>query len=56
MDPFPFERLPVELKIKIIRLAIPLVITPIGTSMADRFTLEDDKELSRIRDSCPEIK
>lgn len=56
MDPFPFERLPVELKIKIIRLAIPSVITPIGTSMADRFTLEDDKELSRIRDSCPEIK
>ncbi|KAF5988503.1 K, P-type ATPase (mediates high-affinity potassium or sodium uptake) [Fusarium bulbicola] len=61
MESFPFERLPTELKIKIITFAIPSILA--RYVMRDSQLLlvsdpvrQDETELRRIRASCPEIK
>ncbi|KAG5745077.1 hypothetical protein H9Q70_012221 [Fusarium xylarioides] len=61
MEPFPFEKLPIELKIKIIRFAIPSVTVYAATSLPPEYEVGSfkrryGKELSRVRASCPEIK
>ncbi|EWG50007.1 hypothetical protein FVEG_09345 [Fusarium verticillioides 7600] len=61
MESFPFERLPIELKIKIIRLAIPstparFVRNGFQVCLVNGWGHEDEEELRRFRASCPEIK
>ncbi|KAF5722176.1 K P-type ATPase (mediates high-affinity potassium or sodium uptake) [Fusarium mundagurra] len=61
MESFSFERLPMELKIKIIRFAIPSTLARFVRNYFQVHLLyglmhEDEKELGRIRASCPEIK
>ncbi|KAF5614156.1 K P-type ATPase (mediates high-affinity potassium or sodium uptake) [Fusarium subglutinans] len=62
MEPFPSERLPIELKTEIIRFAIPSSILARFVKGYDKMQLadglknQDENELSRIRASCPIIK
>jgi hypothetical protein len=61
MESFPFERLPMELKFKIIRFAIPsvqgrFVRNHFKGHLVNGLMHEGEKELSRIRASCREIK
>lgn len=61
MNPFPFERLPTELKIMIIRFAIPLLPACFeksfgGWILNNGFMQVNEEDLDRIRASCLEIK
>ncbi|KAF5536078.1 K P-type ATPase (mediates high-affinity potassium or sodium uptake) [Fusarium mexicanum] len=61
MESFPFERLPAELKIKIITFAIPSILARFVMRdsqllLASDPVRQDETELRRIRASCPEIK
>ncbi|KAF5541153.1 K P-type ATPase (mediates high-affinity potassium or sodium uptake) [Fusarium napiforme] len=61
MEYFPFERLPMELKIKIIRFAIPstparFVKNHFQGYLVSGSAHEEEEELRRICASCPEIK
>ncbi|KAF5548768.1 K P-type ATPase (mediates high-affinity potassium or sodium uptake) [Fusarium phyllophilum] len=61
MDSFPFERLPIELKIEIIRYDIPSITVCLTRqysqwSFVDDFIHVHEEELSRVRASSLEIK
>lgn len=61
MNPFPFERLPTELKIKIIRFAIPSLPACFKKRIDQGISVDtsmhvQEEDLNRVRASCLEIK
>lgn len=57
MEPFPFERLPLELKIKIIHEALPRLIVPENFNTSDKpYSQAEQYWVGNLQRSCKEIQ